>query len=170
MKRTPRSVRSPSLFIANSERGGGELRIGCSGVPLALAPELYRRVMINREPLSKAVRELGLTREVAQRMRTLFKRHRLPSTARLVVLSAGYPDRTAADIAARFSLTVDEVLAILSRADEIRGREPLVSEMWEDITPDDMSQEEIQQRAKEVRQQNVDQGKVSGGPRRGPEG
>lgn len=134
--------------------GGEELRTGCSGVPLALAPDLFRAVVINKQPPKKTAREMGLSAPVAIRMLTLMKKHRVPSMDRLIVLSLGYPDRTPAEIAAAFHVSVDYVNDCASRMSAIRKAEPLSTELWEDITPKTMSQDEIYARAAEVRRRN----------------
>jgi len=134
--------------------GGEELRTGASGVPLALAPDLHRMVIVNGLPLLKTARELGLSTDVARRMLTMLRRHKLPSRDRLILLSIGYPDRTYAEIAAAFGVTVDHVNAVVLRASSMRRKEPLSTELWEDITEKTMTQDELYTRAAEVRRLN----------------
>lgn len=134
--------------------GGSELRIGSGGVPLAVAPDLYRRVIVNREPPRKVYGDLELSGDVGKRMLALLRRHRLPSRERLIVLSLGYPERCHADIASAFKVTVDHVLQCEKNASSIRRSEPLSTELWEDITDDDLTQAEIAARAAHVRRTN----------------
>lgn len=134
--------------------GGEELRTGASGVPLALAADLYRMVIVNRQPPRKTARELGLSVDLSARMLTLMKRHGVPSRDRLILLSVGYPERTYSEIAAAFHTTVDHVNAVVLRASSIRRAEPLSTELWEDITEKTMTQDEISVRAAEVRRLN----------------
>lgn len=144
---------------------GDELRIGSAGVPLALAPDLYRTVVINRQPVKKTARILGLSSDVAMRMVALMKRHGVPSQDRLILLSVGYPDRTYAEIAAAFRVTVDHVNDCVLRMSSIRRAEPLSTELWEDITEQTMPQDEISRRAAEVRRCNeLDKREVPGRP------
>jgi hypothetical protein len=151
--------------------GGEELRTGASGVPLALAPELYRKVIINGGQPKKTAAAMGISSDVAFRMLTLMKRHRVPSTDRLIVLSLGYPDRTLADIAAAFHVTVDYVIDCAARMSAIRKAEPLSTELWEDVTEKTMMQDEVQARAAEVRRRNeLDQREVPGGSVGCPQG
>jgi hypothetical protein len=145
--------------------GGEELRTGAAGVPLAIAPDLYRRVIVNGEPPKRTARELGLSADVAIRMLSLMRKHHLPSMERRIVLSLGYPDRTPAEIAAAFRVTVDYVNDCASRMSFIRKAEPLPTELWEDITPKTMTQDEIQARAAAVRRRNeLVKREVPGGP------
>jgi hypothetical protein len=67
--------------------GGNELRVGSGGVPLAVAPVLHRRVVINQEPPRRVWGQLELSEEVGRRMTRLLRRHGLPSGKRLIVLS-----------------------------------------------------------------------------------
>lgn len=131
--------------------GGSELRVGSAGVPLAVAPALHRRVMINREPPRKVWGDLELSEEVGKRMTMLLRRHGLPSHRRLIVLSLGYPDRTHAEIAKAFSCTVDFVRQCSGMAAAIRHAEPLSTELWEDLADEDVHPEEVAARAAEVR-------------------
>ena len=133
---------------------GEELRTGCSGVPLAVADDLNRRVLVNKEPPRSTARDLGLSVDVATRMLGLLRKHKLPSRDRLILLSIGYPDRTYAEIAAAFRVTVDHVADVASRASSLRRAEPLSTELWEDYTPKTMTQAEIYARAAEVRRRN----------------
>lgn len=137
-----------------AEGFGDESGIGCAAVPLAHAPEIHRRILINKEPAVSVYRRFGLSKEVAARITVLLRRHGLPSRDRLVVLAANYPDRAPVDIARAFNLTVDQVLDILVRTPEIRAAEPLSTEMWEDIDEDDVTPAEIRRRAQEVRRRN----------------
>lgn len=134
--------------------GGNELRIGSGGVPLAVAPDLYRRVIVNGEPPRKVYGDLELSGDVGKRMLALLRRHRLPSKERLIVLSLGYPERSHADIASAFRVTVDQVLQCEKNASSIRRNEPLSTELWEDITDDDLTQAEIAARAAHIRRMN----------------
>lgn len=134
--------------------GGEELRTGASGVPLALAHELHNAVAINRRPLKAAARDLGIASPVAARMMALSRRCGVPSLDRRIVLSAGYPDRTPADIAAGFRVTVDRVHQCIANAESIRRAEPLPTEYWEDVDGKTMSMEEIRSRALAVRMRN----------------
>ena len=155
----------------NRLRGGEELRTGASGVPLALAQDLYRTVVTNRQPPRKTAREMGLSAEVALRMLALMKRHGLPSADRLILLSAGYPERTYAEIAAAFRVTVDHVNDVVLRASSLRRSEPLSTELWEDITEKTMPQSELYARAAEVRRKNeLDKREVPEGSVRRPQG
>lgn len=133
---------------------GDESGIGCAAVPIAHAPEIYRRLLVNKEPASRVYRHFGLSREVAARITALLRRHGLPSRDRLVTLAANYPDRAPVDIAKAFNLTVDQVLDILVRTPEIRAAEPLSTELWEDIADDEVTPAEIRRRAQEVRRRN----------------
>ena len=134
--------------------GGEELRTGASGVPLALAADLHRMVIVNRQPPRRTASELGLSVDVSARMLALLKRHGVPSRDRMILLSVGYPERTYAEIAAAFHTTVDHVNAVVLRASSIRRAEPLSTELWEDITEKTMTQDEIAIRAAEVRRLN----------------
>lgn len=141
--------------------GGEELRTGASGVPLALAPDLQRMVIVNRLAPRKVARDLGIAGDVALRILKLLKRHGLPSTDRLILLSIGYPDRTYAEIAAAFHTTVDHVNDVVLRASSLRRAEPLSTERWEDFTDDTITQDELYARAAEVRRLNeLDQREV----------
>ena len=133
---------------------GEELRTGALGVPLALAPDLHRMVLVNKEPINRSAMKLGLSRDVARRMVLLMKRHGIPSADRRIVLSLGYPERSHADIAAAFRTTVDHVNNCVLRMSSIRRAEPLSTELWEDITETTMSQDEVSRRAAEVRRLN----------------
>ena len=145
--------------------GGDELRTGASGVPLALAADLYRSVVVNRTAPRKTARDMGLAVEVAARMVTLMKRHGVPSRDRLILLSVGYPDRTYAEIASAFGTTVDHVNDVVLRASSLRRAEPLSTELWEDITEQTMTQDELYARAAEVRRLNeLEQREVPCGP------
>lgn len=145
--------------------GGEELRTGASGVPLALAEDLHRTVLINRQPPRATARAMGLAGDVALRMLTLMRRHGVPSVNRRILLSAGYPDRTYAEIAAAFRTTVDHVNEVVLRASSIRRAEPLSTELWEDITEKTMMPDEVYARAAEVRRLNeLDKREVPGGP------
>lgn len=145
--------------------GGEELRTGASGVPLALAPDLQRMVIVNRQTPRRVARDLGIAGDVALRILKLLRRHGLPSTDRLILLSVGYPDRTHAEIAAAFRTTVDHVNDVVLRASSLRRAEPLSTERWEDFTDDTMTPDELYARAAEVRRLNeLDQREVSGRP------
>lgn len=144
--------------------GGDELRTGAAGVPLALAADLYRSVVVNRQQPRKVAKDMGLSVDVASRMLSLLRRHGVPSQDRLILLSIGYPDRTYAEIAAAFRTTVDHVNAVVLRASSLRRAEPLSTELWEDITETTVMQDELYARAAEVRRQNeLDQRAVPGG-------
>lgn len=145
------SKTKPEMSQSEGLAYGEELRIGSSGVPLALAPDLYRTVVINRQPVKRTARTMGLSADVAMRMVMLMRRHGVPSTDRLILLSVGYPDRTYAEIAAAFRVTVDHVNDCVLRMSSIRRAEPLSTELWEDITETTMSRDEIARRAAEVR-------------------
>jgi hypothetical protein len=131
--------------------GGNELRVGSSGVPLAVAQDLHRRVVVNREPPRKVWGDLELSEEVGKRMTMLLRRHGLPSSRRLIVLSLGYPERTHAEIAKAFSTTVDVVQECLRMAPALRRSEPLSTELWEDLNEEDVHPQEVAARAGEVR-------------------
>jgi hypothetical protein len=133
---------------------GEELRVGSSGVPLALAETLYRRVINNREGLKKVAIQIGLSKPVALRMAYMLRKNGLPSTERLICLSLGYPERRQQEIAAAFGVSEEVVRDCDMRLEEIRDAEPLSSEHWEDILEDDMSQDEIYARAEAVRRRN----------------
>jgi hypothetical protein len=151
--------------------GGEELRTGASGVPLAVAEDLHRAVVINRQPPRLTARNLGLADDVALRMLTLIKRHGVPSVERRILLSVGYPERTHAEIAAAFRTTVDHVNEVVLRASSIRRAEPLSTELWEDITEKTMMPDEVYARAAEVRRLNeLDKREVPGGPGRSAPG
>lgn len=135
----------------SSRHGGQELRVGSAGVPLALAKDVHRRVVVNREPPRKAWAELELSDEVGRRMTTLLRRHGLPSQKRLIVLSLNYPERTYAEIASAFSTSVDVVEECARLAPAIRHAEPLSTELWEDITEQDVQPQEVAARAGDVR-------------------
>jgi len=120
-------------------------------VPLAVAPALHRRVMVNREQPRKVWGDLELSEEVGKRMTMLLRRHGLPSNKRLIVLSLGYPDRTHAEIAKAFSCTVDVVQECERMAAAIRHSEPLSTELWEDLAEEDVHPDEMASRAAEVR-------------------
>jgi len=142
---------------------GEELRTGSAGVPLAVADEFHRRVIINKEQPRITAREIGLSEEVCARMLMLLKRHGLPSRDRRILLSIGYPDRSYSEIAAAFGVTVDHVNDVVLRASALRRREPLSTELWEDYTETTMAPDEVYARAAEVRRTNeMDQGKVLG--------
>lgn len=133
---------------------GEELRTGASGVPLAAARDLHREVVINRQTLRRASDHLGIATDVSCRMLMLIRRHGVPSTDRLILLSVPYPERTYADIAAAFKTTVDRVNDVVLRAAAIRRAEPLSTELWEDITETTATPDEIYARAAEVRRLN----------------
>jgi hypothetical protein len=133
------------------EAGWNELRVGSAGVPLALAEELWNLVIVRQRQAMLIYRRLGLSRDVGIRMLALMKENRLPSQQRLVVLSLGYPDRTIEEIAERFGIALDAVAYCRDNANEIRRREPLSSEYWEDIDEDTMTQEEIMDLAYSIR-------------------
>lgn len=141
--------------------GGEELRTGSAGVPLATADEFYRRVIVNKERPRRVACDMGYSEEVCARMHQMLKRHGLPSADRRILLSIGYPDRTYAEIASAFGVTLEHVNDVVLRADRLRRKEPLSTELWEDVTEDTMMPDEIYARAAEVRRQNaLDQGKV----------
>ena len=133
---------------------GEELRTGSSGVPLALAPTFYHRVIKNREGMKRVCLQVGLSKPVALRMSAMLRKNGLPSRDRLIVLSLDYPERTYQHIAAAFGVSVDAVRDCDMRIDRIRRAEPLSSEYWEDITEDDLTQDEIYARAAAVRRRN----------------
>lgn len=142
---------------------GDELRTGASGVPLALAEDLHRAVLINRQQPRKVSEAMGLSEEVALRMLKLMRRHGVPSVNRRILLSVGYPDRTYAEIAAAFRTTVDHVNEVVLRASSLRRAEPLSTELWEDITETTMMPDEVHARAAEVRRMNeLDKREVPG--------
>lgn len=134
--------------------GTDEFGIGCGGVPLRLAAELHRRLVVNREPPMPVYKRLGLTREVGSRIFALVRNHGVPSRDRLIVLSANYPERTTSDIAQAFGMSVQEVEEVLRRVVAIRAAEPLPHELWEDITHDDVWPDELRARAAAVRHRN----------------
>ena len=138
-----------------SQDFGEELRTGSAGVPLAVADEYHRRVIINREPPKITARKMGLSDEVCTRLLMLLKRHGLPSRDRLILLSVGYPERSYSEIASAFSVTVDYVNDVVLRAASLRKREPLSTELWEDITEETMMPDEVYARAAEVRRINA---------------
>lgn len=148
--------------------GGNELRVGSAGVPLAVAPELYRRLVINGERPRKVWGDLELSEEVGRRMGALLRRHGLPSTKRLILLSIGYPERTYAEIAAAFRTSVDVVSEIARLGSSIRAAEPLSTELWEDIKEKDVHTAELAARAADVRStwrgNGLDKGPVSERP------
>jgi hypothetical protein len=123
-------------------------------VPLAAARDLHREVVINRQTLRRASDHLGIATDVSCRMLMLIRRHGVPSTDRLILLSVPYPERTYADIAAAFKTTVDRVNDVVLRAAAIRRAEPLSTELWEDITETTATPDEIYARAAEVRRLN----------------
>lgn len=129
-----------------------ELRVGSAGVPLAVAPDLYRRVVINREQLKKVCADLELSQEVGKRMAMMLRRHDLPSRDRLICLSIGYPDRSLAEIAAAFNVSVDYVANVSARAADLRREEPLSSELWEDVCEKTPTPEQLAQAAAKVRE------------------
>lgn len=133
---------------------GEELRTGSAGCPLSVAAVLHRRVIVNKESCKIVRRELSLSEDVCRRMLILLRRHGLPSKERLIVLSLPYPERTFADIASAFSVTVDYVQQCAARAPHIRRKEPLSSELWEDIEDGDPTQSEIQAAARAIRRAN----------------
>lgn len=147
-------TRAHSQSVASDRACGEELRTGASGVPLALAGDLHRMVLVNRMPPRRTARNLGLSVDVGVRMLVLLRRHGVPSRDRLILLSANYPDRTHAEIAAAFRVTVDHVNDVVQRASSLRQAEPLSTELWEDITTKTMTQDEIYARAAEVRRRN----------------
>lgn len=133
---------------------GEELRVGSSGVPLALAGTLHRRVILNREGLKKVSIQIGLSKPVAVRMAAMLRKNGLPSRDRLICLSLGYPERTYQHIADAFGVGEDVVRDCDRRMRRIRRKEPLSSEFWEDISEDDLTQDEIYSRAAAVRRRN----------------
>jgi hypothetical protein len=135
-------------------RFGNEWRIGSTGVPLTLAPDLHRRVIINKEPPLPVYYQLGLNREVGARITGLLRTHGLPSRDRLIVLSANYPGRDELDIARAFGMQVKDVRSVLERVVELRESEPLSTELWEDITEEEVWPDELRSRASEVRRRN----------------
>lgn len=144
--------------------GGDELRTGASGVPLALAADLYRAVVVNRQQPRKVAKDMGLSVDVSARMLAMMRRHGVPSQDRLILLSVGYPDRTYAEIAAAFRTTVDHVNAVVLRASSLRRSEPLSTELWEDVTEQTVMPDELYARAAEVRRMNeLDQRAIPGG-------
>lgn len=151
--------------------GGDELRTGSSGVPLALAADLHRTVIVNKQPVRRVARDMGLAIDVAARMLMMMRRHGVPSQDRLILLSVGYPDRTYAEIASAFHTTVDHVNDVVLRASSLRRAEPLSTELWEDITEQTMTQDELYARAAEVRRLNeLDKREVPGGAVGCPQG
>jgi hypothetical protein len=150
---------------------GEELRTGSAGVPLALAPTLYHRVVKNREGLKKVSIQIGLSKPVAMRMSYMLRKHGLPSRDRLIALSLGYPERTYRHIAAAFGVSDEVVRDCDLRIDRIRKAEPLSSEYWEDILETDLTQDEIYARAAVVRRRNeLAQSGLLAGPWRGTPG
>lgn len=150
---------------------GEELRTGSAGVPLAVADRLFDLSVRGHRGLVQTATELGLSKGVAIRMAMLLRRHGVPSKERRILLSLGYPERSKADVAAAFGVSVDYVEWCEERAKELRRSEPLSTELWEDITEDEMSPDEIRARAQTVRRRNeLVQAGLSEGPFRGPQG
>ena len=150
---------------------GEELRTGSAGVPLALAPTLYHRVIKKREGLKKVAIEVGLSKPVALRMAAMLRANGLPSTARLICLSLGYPDRRYTDIAQAFGVDEELVRECDLRLESIQRKEPLTSEYWEDMAEDDLTQDEIYSRAAAVRRRNdLAKAGLLAGPWRGAPG
>ncbi len=141
-----------------SLRYGQELRVGSSGVPLSVAPDLHRRAIVNREPPRAVWKDLELSPEVGKKLTALLRRHGCPSRERLIALSLGYPERTHAEIAAAFRCTVDHVADCAHRIASIRRVEPLSTELWEDMDEADILPDEVARRAAEVRAQRSDDG------------
>ena len=133
---------------------GDESRTGSAGVPLALASTVHRRVVINRERPRSTARSLGLSVELIGNLVSKLKKNGLPSRDRLILLSSTYPDRTPAEIASAFAVTVDHVHACIANEASLRKEEPLTSELWEDIEEDDLTPCQIASRAAEVRRRN----------------
>jgi len=132
-----------------------DFSIGSTGVPLALTSEVHLRVFAKKMPVMKVAKALGISRKVMANMMRLLRDHGLPSVERLVVLSLNYPDRTCEMVANAFEISEQEVWSIANRAEEIRRREPLPSEQWEDIGDDDLSPAEVRYRAELVRRQHA---------------
>jgi len=154
-------------------RFGEEWRLG-SGVPLALVPEIHRRVLINREPAMMVYDRIGVGPEVGRKITALLRKNRLPSTKRLILLSAGYPERTHEEIASAFGVTVEFVADVCRRAARVRQAEPLTSEYWEEIDADDLMPKDLAARAAAVRDtwrlNGVVEGRLSGSAIQGPPG
>jgi transposase-like protein len=123
--------------------------------PLAFAGQLYHRVILNQEQVSRVARQLGLCPEVCRGIVRLLKAHgKVPSRERLAVicqLDQGYDD---SDVGEVFGMSAEWSASVRLHAAEIREAEQIEARLeWYDegLKPFDPSPAEILQRALEVR-------------------
>lgn len=123
--------------------------------PLAFAGQLWHRVILNQEQVSRVARQLGLCPEVCRGIVRLLKAHgKVPSRQRLAVicqLDPGYDDSDVGDV---FGESAEWSADVRRRSAAIREAEPIEAKLeWYDegLKPFDPSPAEILQRALEVR-------------------
>jgi hypothetical protein len=123
--------------------------------PLAFVGQLYHRVILNQEQVSRVARQLDLCPEVCRGIVRLLKSHgKVPSRERLAVicqLDQGYDD---SDVGEVFGMSAEWSASVRLHTAEIRKAEPIEDRLeWYDegLKPFDPSPTEILQRALEVR-------------------
>jgi hypothetical protein len=119
--------------------------------PLAFAGQLYHRVILNQEQLSRVARQLGLCPEVCRGVVRILKAcGKVPSRERLAVicqLDPGYDD---SDVGEVFGESAEWSADVRRRTCAIREAEPIEAKLeWYDegLKPFDPSPAEILQRA-----------------------
>jgi len=133
---------------------GGDCGLG-STHPLAFAGQLWHRVIINHESVSRVAEQLGLCPEVCRGVvRMLRAVGRVPSRERLAVicqLDPGYDD---ADVGEVFGESAEWSASVRRHTALIREAEPIAAHLeWYDdgLKPFDPTPAEILQRALEAR-------------------
>lgn len=142
---------------------GIRLRHAC-----ALAGELQRRVITNRETIKAVARSLGVSQEQCVGVVRILRRHGMRSPERLALVAMRDWGLDDADIAEMFGRSARWAALIRERADEIRSAEPIDPELeYLDcgLCPGDPSPEEILRLAAELRQSPEFKGHLVGARR-----
>ncbi len=133
---------------------GGDCGLG-STHPLAFAGQLWHRVIINHEQVTRVAKQLGLCPEVCRGVLRMLKAvGKVPSRERLAVicqLDPGYDD---ADVGEVFGESAEWSASVRRHTALIREAEPIAANLeWYDdgLKPFDPTPDEILQRALEVR-------------------
>ena len=125
--------------------------------PLAFTGQLWHRVIVNKEHVSRVARQLGLCPEVCRGVVRILKAcGKVPSRERLAVicqLDQGFDDT---DVGEVFGESAEWSADVRRRAAEIRKAEPIEAKLewyYEGLKPFDPTPAEILQRALEVRRE-----------------
>jgi hypothetical protein len=125
------------------------------GHGLVAAPEIWRRIAINREPSRKVARSLGMEVTTLDGvMRILKERRGVPSPERLALVAMRVPDVTDEDIAGWWGKSVAWAAAVRRHADFWRECDPIREELEyidDGYQPGDPSPEEIYAMAARIR-------------------